>query len=209
MKLLTIGISGASCSGKTSVASMLEKVLPWCSVINQDKYYHEEDSCHHVRSKNGNLINWEVLSAFNMKKMKEDISIVSKNLLKGTPPCERDNISYPGLKSLKTRPCPVLIIEGIVIFKDQDIVNLCEKKYFVEIDHDTCQSRRQSRVWDPEGDNWVENSLYFESIAWPEYLDCIEMVKRLPGVNFLDSTVSSIDANFELILTDIVDTLKV
>ena len=51
-----------------------------------------------------------------MKKMKEDISIVSKNLLKGTPPCERDNISYPGFKSLKTRPCPVLIIEGKTLF---------------------------------------------------------------------------------------------
>ena len=69
-----------------------------------------------MRSKNGNLINWEVLSAFNMKKMKEDISIVSKNLLKGTPPCERDNISFPGFKSLKTRPCPVLIIEGKTLF---------------------------------------------------------------------------------------------
>ena len=101
------------------------------------------------------------------------------------------------------------IMIGIVIFKDQDIVKLCEKKYFVEIERDTCQSRRQSRVWDPEGDSWVENSLYFENIAWPEYLDCVEVVIRLPGVNFLDSTVSSIDANFELILTDIVDTLKV
>ena len=68
MKLLTVGISGASCSGKTSVASKLEKMLPWCSVINQDKYYHGEDSCHHVRS--GNLINWEVLEAFDMKRMK-------------------------------------------------------------------------------------------------------------------------------------------
>ena len=98
---------------------------------------------------------------------------------------------------------------GIVIFRDKDLVSLCDKKYFVEIDHDTCQSRRKSRVWDPEGDNWVENPLYFESVAWPEYLDCVEEVKKLPGVNFLDSNVSSIDANFEHILTDIVDTLTV
>ena len=37
--MLTIGLSGATCSGKSSssVASMLEKVLTSCMVINQDK----------------------------------------------------------------------------------------------------------------------------------------------------------------------------
>ena len=79
----------------------------------------------------------------------------------------------------------------------------------MEIDHDTCQSRRQTRVWDPEGDNWEEDPEYFEAVAWPEYLNCVEEVKQVPGVNFLDSNVSSIEANFEHILTDIVDALKV
>ena len=101
------------------------------------------------------------------------------------------------------------MMTGIVIFKDQDLLNLCDKKYFVEIDRDTCQARRQSRVWDPEGDNWEESPEYFESVAWPEYLNCVQEVKELPGVNFLDSNVSSIEANFEHILTDIVDSLKV
>ena len=95
---------------------MLEKTLPWCSVINQDKYYYDEDSYHHVRSPNGTFINWEVLSAFNMKKMKEDISVVSQNLLKGTPLRECNTITYPGFKSIRTRLSPVLIIEGKSVF---------------------------------------------------------------------------------------------
>ena len=95
---------------------MLEKTLPWCSVINQDKYYYDEDSYHHVRSPNGNFINWEVLSAFNMKKMKEDISVISQNLLKGTPLRECNTITYPGFKSIRTRLSPVLIIEGKIVF---------------------------------------------------------------------------------------------
>ena len=37
--VLTIGIfSGATCSGKTTVAAMLEKCLPWCTVVNQVFY---------------------------------------------------------------------------------------------------------------------------------------------------------------------------
>ena len=65
--------SGASCSGKTSVASLLEKVLPRCSVLNQDKYYYQEDSGKHVRDNKSNFINWEVPQAFNMCQMYSDI----------------------------------------------------------------------------------------------------------------------------------------
>ena len=208
MKLLTVGISGASCSGKTSVASKLEKMLPWCSVINQDKYYHGEDSCHHVRS--GNLINWEVLEAFDMNRMKEDISTVSQNLLmRKTLSGQPGSGHTTALKSMKIRNSPVLIIEGIVIFKDPDLVTLCDRKYFVEIDQATCKARRENRVWDPEGDNWVESPEYFEKVAWPEYLDCVEEMKKLPGLNFLDSNVSSIEANFDHVFGDIVDILQV
>ena len=90
--------SGASCSGKTSVATMLEKSLPRCSIINQvhiryklhclnavqfgfqDAYYFEEESSLHVRDQKTNLINWEVLEAFDMEKMQRDISVIRKNV---------------------------------------------------------------------------------------------------------------------------------
>ena len=77
--MLTIGLSGATCSGKTSVASMLEKVLSSCIVINQDTYYHEDESEKHVKDPATNLINWEVMGAFNMEKMHKDIGHAKKN----------------------------------------------------------------------------------------------------------------------------------
>ena len=69
----TFSSSGATCSGKTSLASLLEKVLPRAAVVNLDKYYYEEDSSHHVRDNKTNFINWEVLQAFNMNQMHRDI----------------------------------------------------------------------------------------------------------------------------------------
>ena len=77
--MLTIGLSGATCSGKTTVASMLEKVLPSCMVINQDTYYYDDDSDKHVKDPVTNLINWEVIEAFNMEKMHEDIINIRTN----------------------------------------------------------------------------------------------------------------------------------
>ena len=77
--MLTIGLSGATCSGKTSVASMLERLLTRCVVINQDKYYHEDESDKHVKDPATNLINWEVMEAFNMEKMHKDIDHAKTN----------------------------------------------------------------------------------------------------------------------------------
>ena len=41
--------------------------------MNLDNYYYGEDSPHHVRDMKTNLINWEVLPAFNMNQMHRDI----------------------------------------------------------------------------------------------------------------------------------------
>ena len=75
LTMLTIGLSGATCAGKSSVASMLEKVLTSCMVINQDTYYYEEGSDKHVKDPVTHMINWEVLEAFNMGKMHNDLSL--------------------------------------------------------------------------------------------------------------------------------------
>jgi len=112
------------------------------------------------------------------------------------------------LNNTNIRPIPVLIIEGIIIFRDPELVKQCDMKYFIEIDHDSCKSRRQSRVWDPEGSCWEENPEYFESIAWPEYQKCVEEIKHIDGISFLDSSTTSIQSNFEGILTDIIEKIK-
>ena len=77
---------------------MLENILPSCKVINQvkihlclhskqikftlfqDTYYHEDDSIHHIKDKKTNLINWEVLEAFNMEKMHLDINHIRQKV---------------------------------------------------------------------------------------------------------------------------------
>jgi len=199
--MLTIGISGATCSGKTSVAAMLEKALPLCTVINQDKYYYDDDSPHHIIDKKTNLINWEVLEAFNMDRMHLDITTLKQKMAK-------ENLIGLGAQTSQIKQIPLLVLEGIIIFRDPEIFRLCDLKYFIEIDRDTCQSRRQGRVWDPEESCWEENPEYFENIAWPEYINCANMMKDLKGIKFLDSSNTPIQKNFEMIMSEIVDKIK-
>merc|ERR1712154_506091 len=92
---------------------------------------------------------------------------------------------------------------GIIIFEDLKISQLCDMKYFIEIDKESCKTRRRDRVWDPEGSSWVENPQYFESIAWPQYLKSTEKLRSSKlDVKFLDSSRTSIEENFSILLQD-------
>ena len=43
MKKMVVGISGSTCSGKTTLVEMLKQVFPHSVVFNQDHYYFLED----------------------------------------------------------------------------------------------------------------------------------------------------------------------
>ena len=46
---LVVGLGGATCSGKTTLAKLLaEKVFSHCALLHQDDFYHEECSEKHV-----------------------------------------------------------------------------------------------------------------------------------------------------------------
>ena len=50
-------------------------------MINQDTFYHEEECSNHVRDPATNLINWEVMQAFNMEKMYKEINKAKESLM--------------------------------------------------------------------------------------------------------------------------------
>ena len=223
--MLTIGLSGATCSGKTSVASMLKKVLPHCMVINQDTYYYEESSDNHVKDPVTNMINWEVLESFNMEKMHNDITDIRTDF-KDKAREEVKQVDQLGIlknmlgekkvaetilrKVEMLRMTPILIIEGIIVLNDPKIRQLCDLKFFIQIEKSVCWNRRKSRVWDPEGSCWEESPGYFENIAWPEYEKCLAELKSLNDhhIKFLDSNRTSIEDNFVNVLEAIAEKLN-
>eukprot|EP00092_Neocalanus_flemingeri_P012956 GFUD01013958.1.p1 GENE.GFUD01013958.1~~GFUD01013958.1.p1 ORF type:complete len:227 (-),score=73.14 GFUD01013958.1:2-682(-) len=223
--MLTIGLSGATCSGKTSVASMLERVLTSCVVINQDAYYHQEESDKHVRDPVTNMINWEVMEAFNMEQMHQDI-ISARQKLRAKSNPEVGQINTTGIlnsllgqhhinKTLlneieKLKNTPIMIVEGIIVLNDPEIFKLCDLKFFIKIEREICWNRRKSRVWDPEGSCWEESPGYFEDIAWPGYVKCLAELEEtgLDGIKFLDSNQTTIQENFTTVISEIVEKFK-
>ena len=65
---LVIGISGATCSGKTTFANGLHQGILNSVPLNQDQFYWEEDSANHTFADGIKHINWELVTAFDNDK---------------------------------------------------------------------------------------------------------------------------------------------
>lgn len=73
---LVVGISGASCTGKTTLTKLLKATYPWASVIHQDQYYYPNDPKYHVYLPDVKGFNWDIKSAVDFAKMEKAIEKV-------------------------------------------------------------------------------------------------------------------------------------
>lgn len=151
---LIVGISGVTCSGKTSLSNEIRKHLPDSVIVNQDDYFYPIDSSHHKFIPELDHINFDIISSLDMDKMLSDVLRV----INGTE-------SYGARR--------VLIVDGFLIFNYKPIADLCNLKYFININKDLCWDRRKVRTYDPP-----DVPGYFENIVWPEYLNNMKEIKN-------------------------------
>ncbi|KAJ9582284.1 hypothetical protein L9F63_003413 [Diploptera punctata] len=82
---LIIGISGATCSGKSSLAHSLQEILQGSTLICQDDFFLPEDSEKHTLIPNLKHNNWEIMSSLDMEKMHKTVNnILSSKSVKTT-----------------------------------------------------------------------------------------------------------------------------
>ncbi|XP_066588623.1 nicotinamide riboside kinase 1-like [Prorops nasuta] len=186
---LIIGISGVTCSGKTTLVKRLQESLD-CIVISQDNYFLPANDPRHTKVPELNHLNWDILSSLDMKKMYEEVLNIIEP--KDIP---NDAMNKDIIKK-KT-----LILEGFSIFGDKSTANLCNLKYFLTLSKEECWTRRKCRVYDPP-----DVPGYFEKIVWPEYLKHMAELQEdkylYKKIKFIDG-LKSRDELFELIYSDI------
>ena len=153
MKWVIIGISGPTCSGKTTVAKKVHENIKDAVVIYQDKYFLSQDDSRHKLIPELNHFNWEILSSLDMSKMHSDVlKIIESN----------NGHTQENSTDKKNR---VLIIEGFTIYNYKPLTDLFHQKYFIDISREVCWDRRKDRVYDPP-----DVPGYFDKVVWPEYV---------------------------------------
>lgn len=145
--MIVIGICGGSCSGKTTLSlnvkkSILELSPTLCvQVISQDCYYNNHPD---LAFEERVLLDYDVPSAFDFEELRDDITA----LLNGTSIESKHYDFGTHLRSGRHEtitPPDILILEGIHLFYDSDLLNLMDLKVYVDVDSDICLMRRAKR----------------------------------------------------------------
>lgn len=192
MKTLVVGISGTTCSGKTTVATKLHENIVNSILINQDDYFLNDDDPRHVKIPELNHTNYDILTSLDMKKMYSDIL----KILESTSESMKN-----GTKKLENEGTKVLIVNGFLLFNDKKIADLCDLKYFLILTKEPCRERRKNRIYNPP-----DVPGYFDLVAWPEYIkhkkqiEENELLNKI--INYINGTMTK-EEIFQRIFKDI------
>ncbi len=174
--MLIIGIAGGTGSGKTTVVNKIVKELPTdeVCVISQDSYYNATDNLSYdERTK----INFDHPRAIDF-----DLIIEHLKALKEGKTIEQPVYSFVSHNRttdvIKTHPRKVVVIEGILIFNNEELRDLFDIKIFVHADTDERLIRRVRRDINERGRDVNEVLSRYQDTLKPMHQQFIEPTKN-------------------------------
>ncbi|XP_028908306.1 nicotinamide riboside kinase 2 isoform X1 [Ornithorhynchus anatinus] len=188
-----IGIGGMTNGGKTTLTNRLAKILPNCCVIHQDDFFKPQDQ---IEVGEDGFKQWDAIDSLDMDAMVNTVQAWLSNPVKfarshGVP-------VLPSSKEPISADTHILILEGFLLYNYEPLVDLYNRRYFLEVPYKECKRRRSTRhyqVPDPPG--------LFDGHVWPMYQKYKkEMEASGIDVVYLDG-MKSRDELFNQVLEDI------
>ena len=180
MKSLIIGIAGGSGSGKSTVARNVAAALGDASVafIDMDAYYLNHA---HLTLDERRKVNWDHPNAFDWDLLVRQLAELSRGAPIDKPVYDfveharsNDRVRIP--------PADVVVVDGILLFVDARVRDLCDVKVFVDADADVRLIRRIRRDMAKRGRPLAEILEQYLSTVQPMHLEFVEPSKRYADV---------------------------
>lgn len=178
--IFVIGIAGGTGSGKTTVVDKIINELPEdeLCVISQDSYYKATDNLSYEER---TLINFDHPRAIDFDLLVTDIETLKKGHIIEQP--IYSFVTHNRTKdTIKTHPKKVIIVEGILIFNNEKLRNLCDIKIFVHADADERLIRRIKRDISKRGRDINEVLTRYQDTLKPMHEMFIEPTKAYADI---------------------------
>jgi uridine kinase len=177
---LIIGIAGGSGSGKSTVAAKVASALSELSVafIDMDAYYRNFTN---LELDDRRRLNWDHPDAFDYDLLTDHLTRLTTRQTVDKP--IYDFVTH--LRSPDTVEVPaadVIVIDGILLFVDERVRDLCDIKVFVDADPDVRLIRRIQRDMATRGRPLEEIIEQYLSSVQPMHLQFVEPSKRYADI---------------------------
>ncbi|GAA5975379.1 hypothetical protein JCM5350_006461 [Sporobolomyces pararoseus] len=193
-KVFLVGIGGPTCSGKTTLAKHLSRIIPSSTLLFQDDFAppSEKVPMHPIHQfqdwddPNG-AIEWdrqrEAIQHLREKGIVPEEHASHDHLNEQVPVPIGERIEREWKEKFRelferTEEKPsVVIAEGFLMLYDEESVRDMDSRFFVREDYATLKKRRHDRHGyhtavqsDPEGALWRDPPDYWDLCVWPAYL---------------------------------------
>lgn len=180
MKPFIIGIVGGTGSGKSTVARSLAGLLPTATVafLDMDAYYRNfRDRSMDERR----LMNWDHPDAFDWDLLVAHLEDLAAGREVAKP--VYDFVTHSRREeTVPIPPARVIVVDGILLFADERVRDLCDMKVFVDADADVRLIRRIKRDMNKRGRPLEEIIEQYLTTVQPMHMQFVEPSKRYADV---------------------------
>lgn len=195
-KVFIIGICGGTCSGKSTISEKLKDYYKKTGVnkINTDSYYKDHSD---LSFKERSQINFDHPNSIDFELLIKHLN----NLIKNNS-IKEPVYSYKSHKRLKKnkllKPKRIIILEGLHIFCNAELINLIDFGLFLNLDSVTRLERRIKRDINERGRTKEEVINRFNEMCEPMYQEFIFPSRTKANV-IINSNQKSINEVINLI----------
>ena len=174
--MLVIGIAGGTGSGKTTVVNKILQQLnaEGVNVLSQDNYYHDN---HHLSLQEREVLNYDHPKSIDFDLLKKHV-----RMLKSGQSIEQPLYSFVTHSRtsdvITIEPRNVLIVEGILVLTNAELLKEFDLKVFVHADSDERLIRRIRRDTQERGRDLSEVLHRYQTTLKPMHMEFIEPSKN-------------------------------
>ena len=174
--MLVIGIAGGTGSGKTTVVNKILQQLntEGVNVLSQDNYYHDN---HHLSLQEREALNYDHPKSIDFELLTKHVKALKKGESIEQPLYSFVTHSRTG-DYVTVEPKNVLIVEGILVLTNQELLKEFDLKVFVHADSDERLIRRIRRDTQERGRDLHEVLHRYQTTLKPMHQEFIEPSKN-------------------------------
>ncbi|KAL6944364.1 hypothetical protein ACO0RG_001100 [Hanseniaspora osmophila] len=197
-----VGLSGASSSGKTTLAKLITQLLPPENVIliHEDDFFKHDDEVP-IDEKYG-IANWDCPEALDLASFDEELKLIklngtaaiSKELIHNNNVDSIDKFELDqtllekikqGFANMIPASCKIIIVDGFMMYQDDVLRSKFDVKLLVRAPYATLKKRRAARPgYQTLESFWVDPPYYFDEFVYKSY-------KQSHARLFMDDNVES------------------